>query len=484
MWPTIPSNQPDVRVVTGLERLQWICLCVIIPFSAITVCAWVLSPLGHTLPRALAEMRVNTAFLTLLCSLAFALSLPRRSAKSNLASRLLAAFIVVFALLLLASDFGWIGTGINTLFAPSASDPFNHTPGRVSPEACFAFVMLGLILAGLRARKSFFSHFIDLVTLVLCLTMLTFLARFVFGLSHIFNSSPRDPFSVQSFVALCLLTVVAGTRRAEYGLHSVLLSDGIGGKSARIAAPCAILLPFVFAAAKVMLVNYKIVADSTATAASTSLLAIIALCLILALAVRTDDLERATRELSLRDELTHLYNRRGFYVLAEQALRFARRAGESFFVLFIDVDGLKRTNDALGHEAGSELLAEMAALIGQTFRETDVIGRIGGDEFVVAGQANAERISTAVQRLEEAVIAANQRHSRVYILNFSLGYVLSSPAGQENLDQLLEQADHIMYQAKRDKNRGRGATKIPDEDEQSALGGTEKLPDVETSVIP
>ena len=104
---------------------------------------------------------------------------------------------------------------------------------------------------------------------------------------------------------------------------------------------------------------------------------------MLALGSKTNQLENAIRELSLRDELTSLYNRRGFYVLAEQAYRLAQRAGESFFVLFIDVDGLKKTNDELGHEVGSELLRSIAGLIEHTFRETDVIGRIGGDEFVI-----------------------------------------------------------------------------------------------------
>jgi diguanylate cyclase (GGDEF)-like protein len=143
------------------------------------------------------------------------------------------------------------------------------------------------------------------------------------------------------------------------------------------------------------------------------------------------------------------YNRRGFYVLAEQAFRIAQRAGESFFVLFIDVDGLKKINDELGHEVGSELLRSMGGLIEHTFRETDVIGRIGGDEFVIAGRVDADNLGNPVLRLQEAAFRENSLPGRLFELNFSLGYVLSDNTCSTNLEQLVQKADRIMYEAKR-----------------------------------
>ena len=180
-------------------------------------------------------------------------------------------------------------------------------------------------------------------------------------------------------------------------------------------------------------------------------MAVLAFCLVVQLARKNDDLEHANRELSLRDELTKLYNRRGFYALAEQSLRLAHRDGEIFFVLFLDVDNLKKTNDAFGHEIGSELLRDTAALLQNTFRETDVIGRVGGDEFVVAGRVSLSSGENHVRRLEEAVIRENVRPERRIPISFSIGYTQSDGAG--DLEQLVKKADMFMYEAKRAKKR-------------------------------
>ncbi len=80
--------------------------------------------------------------------------------------------------------------------------------------------------------------------------------------------------------------------------------------------------------------------------------------------------------MSLDDELTGLHNRRGFYLLGEQALQNARRSGEALTVFFFDADGLKKINDTLGHDAGSELLRDIATLLRTTFRASDIVGRL------------------------------------------------------------------------------------------------------------
>ena len=122
------------------------------------------------------------------------------------------------------------------------------------------------------------------------------------------------------------------------------------------------------------------------TAILASINGLVALFLLLYLVWRMNRLETDIRDLSLRDALTGLYNIRGFRILAEQSLRMAHRSKEPFSVLFIDLDDLKQTNDLLGHQAGSEFLIETGEILKDTFRETDVFGRIGGDEFAVAGQ--------------------------------------------------------------------------------------------------
>ena len=100
-------------------------------------------------------------------------------------------------------------------------------------------------------------------------------------------------------------------------------------------------------------------------------------------AVERKRAEEAIRALSLEDELTGLANRRGFFTLAEQQLKVARRTKTGLFLLFADVDGLKATNDRFGHAEGDRLIRDAAHILRATFRDSDIVARIGGDEFVV-----------------------------------------------------------------------------------------------------
>jgi len=169
------------------------------------------------------------------------------------------------------------------------------------------------------------------------------------------------------------------------------------------------------------------------------------------LAWRIDNLERAIRDLSLRDELTKLYNRRGFYLLAEQALRLAQRSDAPFSVLFVDLDNLKQINDTLGHEVGSIFLCEVSELLRSFVRRTDVVGRVGGDEFVIAGQSSDAAMQNVALRLEQAAERRNEEPDRKYPFSFSLGHVTSDEGERESLEDLLHRADGAMYTTKRRK---------------------------------
>ena len=192
-------------------------------------------------------------------------------------------------------------------------------------------------------------------------------------------------------MCLALLTVVTILRRAECGLFSVFLEDGIGGRIARIIAPVLIILPFLRELGRARLLNAQLVPTPYATAILTSVATIVSFGLLLLLVRLINHMQNEIHGLTLRDELTGLYNFRGFNLFADQAFRLARRAQLPFGVLFIDMDNLKMINDELGHSAGSISLVETAKLLNATFRETDVIGRLGGDEFVVAGQFDSQR---------------------------------------------------------------------------------------------
>jgi diguanylate cyclase (GGDEF)-like protein len=444
---SLSSSQPDLDVLAVLGVMQRILVALVIAIAGICLCGWLIPEFGNMIPRA-ATMKANTSVMVLLCGVSIVLSEPRRTQIAVEVSRLLAGIATAFAAVLVFERLSGITFRIDTFLAADAASP---QPGRVSIEACGTLFLVGLVLTSLRARKRLLSSAVDFVTLCIVLLVLTLASRYAFGVTHLFEESLRNPMSVPTFVCVSILTWIVVNRRAEYGRFSILIGSQIGAKIARFAAPCAILLPFVSAFAAGLAARFHVVSATVANATATSTLSVCAFLLVLALGGKINALESAIRELSLRDELTRLYNRRGFYVLAEQALRLAQRAGESFFVLFIDVDGLKKTNDELGHEVGSELLRSMASLIEHTFRETDVIGRIGGDEFVIAGRVDAHTADNPVRRLQEAANLENSMAGQPFSLNFSFGYVLSDETQSATLEQLVQKADGIMYEAKRAK---------------------------------
>jgi two-component system, cell cycle response regulator len=99
--------------------------------------------------------------------------------------------------------------------------------------------------------------------------------------------------------------------------------------------------------------------------------------------IRLVNLQEKLLKLSVTDELTGLYNRRGFFTLAEQLVKLSNRQKNVLYLLFADLDNLKEINDIYGHEAGDQVLIETAKIFRDSFRDSDIIARIGGDEFIV-----------------------------------------------------------------------------------------------------
>jgi diguanylate cyclase (GGDEF)-like protein len=155
--------------------------------------------------------------------------------------------------------------------------------------------------------------------------------------------------------------------------------------------------------------------------------------------------EAEARQLSLTDELTGLRNRRGFFLLAEQELKVARRVGGACTVVFVDIDGLKRINDALGHELGSEMIRDAAAILRSVFAEGDVVGRVGGDEFAVYSPGSGPGPDVLRARLLAAVETLNANSERPYAVSLSVGGVATRVGQATVLDELLAMADRDMY---------------------------------------
>ncbi|HJW74565.1 MAG TPA: sensor domain-containing diguanylate cyclase [Thermoleophilia bacterium] len=159
-------------------------------------------------------------------------------------------------------------------------------------------------------------------------------------------------------------------------------------------------------------------------------------------------LEDGLRAMSLRDDMTGLYNRRGFALLAEQRLRDSRRAGSALTMIYADVDQLKSINDDFGHNAGDIALALCAGALEATFRESDIVARIGGDEFVALTEADARDLSTVTMRLEQELGRQTAASGLRFPVSLTIGSAHSKPPHALSLDDLLQQADEFMYERK------------------------------------
>ena len=174
---------------------------------------------------------------------------------------------------------------------------------------------------------------------------------------------------------------------------------------------------------------------------------------------KISELEKANERLrntSLNDGLTGLNNRRGFMILATGLLKFARRAGYSLCLIYIDLDSLKYINDTFGHIAGDTALTHFAHILTDTFRDSDVTGRLGGDEFVIMiVDASESDLASMQTRLQSLVDTHNLHVERGHTLSFSLGVIRIDPTSTDTMEELLSQADEAMYQHKLSRRRAR-----------------------------
>lgn len=162
--------------------------------------------------------------------------------------------------------------------------------------------------------------------------------------------------------------------------------------------------------------------------------------------------EDALRAMSLTDELTGLHNRRGFMAMAAQQMKLADRTGKKKFLLYADMDNLKAINDKLGHQEGDLAIIEIALVLEENFRQSDIIARIGGDEFVVLPvESDSEDIEVIISRLQGKLKELNASRPPGFELSLSIGVAYYDPVQPLTINELLEEADRIMYEEKKKK---------------------------------
>lgn len=164
--------------------------------------------------------------------------------------------------------------------------------------------------------------------------------------------------------------------------------------------------------------------------------------------------KESLKTLTYTDDLTKLYNRRGFFSLSEQQIEIAKREQRGFYLFLIDVDHLKDINDTFGHKAGDLALIGAAECIKNAFRSSDIVGRIGGDEFAVLAIGADENEDVKIKmHLRKTIQAFNREQSYPYNLSLSIGSAYFDASYNPSLSDLLEMADSKLYEEKKISHR-------------------------------
>jgi two-component system cell cycle response regulator len=169
---------------------------------------------------------------------------------------------------------------------------------------------------------------------------------------------------------------------------------------------------------------------------------------VICYSIERQKLQDELRSLALIDDLTGLYNRRGFFTLAEHHLKLAERMHKKFYLIFSDIDNLKKINDDFGHLQGDLFLKKAAEILCYSFRDSDIIARIGGDEFVVLIPETTDyNAKSAITRLQENIKKYNKKEKKN--LSLSMGIANFHPNLKFSLQDLLDKADKHLYEEKK-----------------------------------
>lgn len=162
------------------------------------------------------------------------------------------------------------------------------------------------------------------------------------------------------------------------------------------------------------------------------------------------DTKESLEHMAYNDTLTGLYNRRGFSIAVERMQKIAYRNKMGLLLMIADIDNMKLINDHYGHQKGDAALIAAAHILQERFRESDLVARIGGDEFVAALLTDSFNQSAVIRNsLANSFADYSKRTKRRYPLSLSMGFAFTSDSTRIPIDELMERADKTMYEYKR-----------------------------------
>lgn len=458
------SHEPDTSLLRRLRRAERVCLLGAMLVAAAILAGWLLPPLGSLLPDGWSTMKADTALIVLLAVTGLAVERRRQGGVRAITRRVCGGLVGLIAVAALFEHATGTASSLNTLLA-AATD--SSAPGLMSKQTALGCLLVGAALLFDSEQKKLPGLLLDIIVSALFILLMILVAGFVYDVTFVVGQSVNIRMAPQTLACFAMLTFVLVSRRAPHGIFSPVVSIGIGGQISRVLIPTSIALTYLLILAGLAVAIQGGMSMSLSAALTASGIVVILFFSTLLVARRINALESRLRASSLTDELTGLYNFRGLTLMGERLLLDARRGKRSVSLIFIDADGLKEINDTLGHDAGSRMLVDIATLLRGNFRDVDLLGRVGGDEFAVMVKGDRSDLDRMLERFDHAVEEVNRLGDNSYRISCSLGVVTSEPKDNPTLIDLLAYADAKMYENKRERRARKGrapAARTPEKD--------------------
>jgi diguanylate cyclase (GGDEF)-like protein len=397
-----------------------------------------------------ATMKVNTSLGIMLLGLALALmqcgAAARRLGK---AAAGIAIIIGVITLIEYALD---LDAGIDQLLFTDSQTLAIYHPGRPSHATAFNLMILGIGLLCVDSRAC--RCLTTALAMIASLVSWVALNGYLFGAPALYGVGLYSSIALHTAALFFLYSLGLFAAQPQCSPTKIVLSKGIGGTLSRWLLPFAVLAPpalgWAFRHGQALGIYHGEFSWALYSVASS--VGSVALILLLAHRIAALDAERSkATELSRRDPLTGLPNRRAFDAFLLESFRLARRHVRPLSLLMLDVDHFKEYNDSFGHPSGDEALQTAAHLLGRHARETDLVARIGGEEFaIVLPETDLAGALLMGERIRDEVERSMLFRSPMTV---SIG-AASLAEGVEDTAQFVKECDTALYLAKqRGRNR-------------------------------